>query len=268
MAVEMLSSKENKIIKNVIKLTESAKERREQRLFVADGVRLCFDAAISGCEIELTLFTKDAENKYADYLKDIFAVSKQKYCITDELASKISDTKSPQGVISVCRMLDKKANIVNIIKDGFFLVLEEIQDPSNMGAIFRSAEAFGISGVILIGNCCDIYAPKTVRASMGAVFRLPIFRADGAENIVDIFKSNQVRTFAAVVNHEDAKLVCDCQLGKGCAIFIGNEGNGLLDNTVALCDEKITIPMRGRAESLNAAVAASVLIWEMVKNER
>ena len=262
--METIASRDNRVIKNVCKLMESSKERREQGLFVAEGIRLCEDAANSRAEIVLTLSTRSAREKYPEQAEKVLAASAKNYDMTEELSAKISDTKSPQGIISVCRTLDKNANLVHIIKDSLFLVLEDLQDPANMGAVFRSAEAFGMSGVILAGNCCDIYAPKTVRAGMGAVFRLPILRTASGTEAAELLEKSGVRTFAAVV-HAEAKPVGECGLGKGCAVFIGNEGNGLKPETVDACGTKVTIPMRGRAESLNAAAAAAVLMWEMIR---
>ena len=133
-----------------------------------------------------------------------------------------------------------------------------------MGAVFRSAEAFGLAGVILAGNCCDVYSPKAVRAGMGAIFRLPVIMMPSGAEAAQLLNEKGIRTAAAVVGRTALPPV-HARLGGGCAVFIGNEGNGLTAECIAACQTLVTIPMTGRAESLNAAVAASILIWEMVR---
>lgn len=262
--MQRITSRENPIIKKVCGLMLSASQRKEQRLFVVEGERLCGDALKSKAPIVHALLTESACNKYSQVCAELQEKAENCVLISEELAAKISDTKTPQGIFCVCRMLDKTADLVHINKNSRFIVLENLQDPSNMGAVFRSAEAFGVDGVILAGNCCDIYAPKTVRAGMGAVFRLPVFLFNSGEEAAALLKKAGITTFAAVVNRE-AVLLGDANLGSGCAVFIGNEGNGLTVPCIAACDCCLTIPMQGRAESLNAAVAASILIWEMVR---
>ena len=171
--MQRITSRENPMIKAVSALMLSSRERREQRLFVAEGERLCGDAAKSGAEIVRAFFTDSALKKYPQTCEQVRNTAHSSLLISEELAQRIADTKTPQGIFCVCRMLDKTADLVHINKNNRFVVLENLQDPSNMGAVFRSAEAFGLNGVILAGNCCDVYAPKAVRAGMGAVFRLP-----------------------------------------------------------------------------------------------
>ena len=161
-------------------------------------------------------------------------------------------------------MLDKTADLVHINKNNRFVVLENLQDPSNMGAVFRSAEAFGLDGVILAGACCDVYAPKAVRAGMGAVFRMPLFLMPSGAEAAKLLNRNGILTAAAVVGRT-ALPPAHARLGAGCAVFIGNEGNGLSQECIQECQTLVTIPMAGRAESLNAAVAAGILIWEMIR---
>lgn len=262
--MQRITSRENPMIKNVSALMLSSRERREQRLFVAEGERLCGDAAKSGTEIVRAFFTDSACKKYPQVCEQIRNKAQNSLLISEELAQKIADTKTPQGIFCICRMLDKTADLVHINKNNRFVVLENLQDPSNMGAVFRSAEAFGLDGVILAGACCDVYAPKAVRAGMGAVFRLPpVFVQSGAE-AAKLLNQGGIRTAAAVVGRT-ALPPAHARLGAGCAVFIGNEGNGLSPECIHACQTLVTIPMEGRAESLNAAVAAGILIWEMVR---
>ena len=260
----MITSVNNGQVKNIIQLNQKTKARREQGLFVAEGERLCGDAVKSGAEIVRAFFTESAFERYPQICEEIEHKVQSCIEISEELAQRISDTKTPQGIFCVCRTLDKTADLVHINKNSRFVVLENLQDPSNMGAVFRSAEAFGLDGVILAGNCCDVYSPKAVRAGMGAVFRLPVIPMESGAAAANLLNAKEIRTAAAVVGRT-ALPPAHARLGAGCAIFIGNEGNGLSPECINACQTLVTIPMAGRAESLNAAVAAGILIWEMVR---
>ena len=265
--MELLTSRNNPRIKELTRLFESARDRRAAHLFVAEGERLCKDAALSNAEIVRVFLTPSAMEKYGDTVRLLTERCTEVYQITEELARRVGDTESPQGVFCICKMLDKNAGMVHINKESRVIVLENLQDPANMGAVFRSAEAFDMDAVILAGNCCDVYAPKAVRAGMGAVFRLNLLRTASGAEAAQILRKSGVTTYAAVA-HGDAKKLHEVRLGRGCAVMIGNEGNGLTDEAIAACDHPLTIPMGGRAESLNAAAAAAILIWEMVRNEK
>ena len=145
------------------------------------------------------------------------------------------------------------------------MAVENLQDPGNLGAVLRTAEALGLSGVLLAGNCCDVYSPKVLRASMGAVFRLP-FRS--VERLADAAPTLRQTGFAlyAAVPDRTAKRVTELSFEKPSIIAVGNEGNGLEAETVAACGQAVTIPMRGRAESLNAAASAAILMWELMRD--
>ena len=165
-------------------------------------------------------------------------------------------------MLCVIKTLDKVTEFDTIKNGGKFLALENIQDPNNLGTVLRSAEAFGVSGVIMSADCCDIYNPKVVRGSMGAVFRLPFIIAESIPGFLS--DNSQLTSYAAVVD-SDAEKITEISFDENSVTVIGNEGNGLKMETVIACDHKITIPMRGKAESLNASTAASIIIWEMIK---
>ena len=255
----MINSTSNKQVKRVANLRDKAKARREEGVYVAEGLRMCREYKPDDVEILYITesFGKQEENK--KWLRGFkFEI------VTDEVMHYMADTKTPQGVLAVAKQ--KKCTMEDILKQTstpkLIMILENIQDPSNMGAIFRSAEAFGLSGVLLAGSCCDVYAPKAVRAGMGAVFRLRLLHAPDGVTAAETLHRAGIRTFAAVA-HGDARPLRGGVLGAGCAVFIGNEGNGLRPETAAACRERLTIPMRGRAESLNAAAAAAILTWAM-----
>lgn len=260
-----ITSRENSEIKKAVKLLRSAKFRRQEGLFIAEGLRLCRDALESGVPIHQLFYTEDSLNKHAEALKSLQTSAKESILVSSEIMAALSDTVTPQGIVCVCPMLDKNGGLDKINASGHFLGLEDLQDPSNMGTILRTAEALGIKGVILSGGCCDRYSPKVLRGSMGAVFRLPVYSADNMQKALSLLKSKGIFTLAAVPDHS-AEPITRLSFSRPSAMIIGNEGNGLKPETIAACHQRVTIPMRGRAESLNASVAASLCMWEMMRS--
>ena len=258
----MITSKDNETVKHVLKLVKSASYRKSRSLFTAEGMRLCRDGVRSGFAPELFLYTEQAKSKYSADFDEILAASKKSIEVSQDIFLRISDTKSPQGFFCVYNMLDKQKFLYKISKRESYLALERIQDPSNLGTILRTAEAVGINGVILSADCCDHFSPKVVRGSMGAVFRLPIMVCESFPEYIYNLTKDGTDTFAAVPR--DGENVTDIVFDGG-VMLIGNEGSGLSEEAVSVCSKKVTIPMKGRAESLNAAAAATVLMWEMVR---
>lgn len=258
-----ISSKDNSIIKNIIKLKKSSKERRNQALFIAEGVRICYDALISSAEIELLVVSETALNKYADKIKNFEQAAKACYCVTEKIFSYISDTNTPQGVLCLIKTLDKPHRFDKMKDTGKFLALENLQDPNNMGTILRTAEAFKLDGIILTEDCCDIYSPKVVRGSMGAIFRIPFETTQNLAEYLTKF-NNWGESYATVLHHESLD-IRNIKFNKKSILVVGNEGNGITDETINCCNNKVIIPMDGKAESLNAAVAACISMWEMIK---
>lgn len=265
MAVE-LTSKDNPNVKQAAKLMSSAKERREKQCFIAEGVRLCTEALENGCELEDVFYTEQARSKYSETISKLEAAAENAFVITDEIADKIADTVSPQGVFVVGKMPKNNISLDEIKTDGMFILMENLQDPANIGAIFRTAEALGLTGTFLTSDCCDPYNPKAMRASMGAVFRMPYLVIDDVVSVMSECKSKNMRPIATVPNADAASKITSIRFFKGAIMCIGNEGNGLSEELKGVCGERVTIPMNGRAESLNAATAASILMWEMVRN--
>jgi TrmH family RNA methyltransferase len=257
-----ISSKDNPLIKNIIKLNKSAKYRREQGLFVAEGLRLCEDAMLSKCEIYALVVTEIAKDKYSDTVNKLISYSENSYTVPTAVFSAISDTKTPQGILCIIKTLDKPTLFDTIKYNGKFLALDNIQDPANLGTIFRTAEAVGIDGIIMSKDCCDVYSPKVVRGTMGAVFRMSYLIVDSISSFLR--DNRQLASYAAVVDR-NSKSITDISFDSPCISVIGNEGNGIKADTLEVCHEKFTIPMAGRAESLNASVAASIVMWEMVR---
>lgn len=260
--MEKLTSKDNANIKNAAKIIKSAKFRKQTGLFAAEGLRVCVDALRSGAEIDTLFLTEEALEKHAEECVALTSAAKKAFLITPQLFARISDTQSPQGVMGIIKTLDKNSLFDTINNGGKFLALDNVQDPNNLGTILRSAEAFGVSGVVLSRDCCDAFGPKVVRGSMGAVFRLPLLSVDSLPEWFALHPS--LNTFAAVPD-SSAEPVTEIAFEEPCAVVIGNEGNGIRPETEKACRRRLTIPMNGKAESLNASVAAAILIWEMVK---
>lgn len=258
----ILTSKDNTNIKNIIKLKKSSKYRRQTGLFIAEGVRVCYDAMLSNAVIDTLFVTEQAVEKNKDKFEELSEYADKTFCVSSNIFSLISDTQTPQGFLCVIKALDKTSQFDTIKNGGKYLALDNLQDPNNLGTILRSAEAFGISGIIMSGDCCDIYSPKVVRGSMGAVFRIPFIICDSIADF--LCKHQEIDSFAAVVD-SNAKKIAEVNFSNTSVTVIGNEGNGLKEDTVKACKTKITIPMNGKAESLNASVAASIIIWEMIK---
>lgn len=260
--MKKVTSKENSIIKHIKKLSKSAKYRRESGEFIAEGLRLCIDALNSGVKINSLIISEDAAEKYSDEINKIEAVCDNSYTLSRSLFREISDTKNPQGILCIIKTLDKHTLFDKMVFGGKFVALDNIQDPSNLGTVLRTAEAVGVDGVILSSDCCDIYSPKVVRGSMGAVFRLPVVISESIAGFLSEHK--ELRSYACVVDNS-AEKITSISFEDPCVVVIGNEGNGIKDSTLNECDKKITIPMNGRAESLNASAAAAIIIWELVK---
>lgn len=261
-----ITSRKNEIIKEYRQLSASSSCRREQGKLPLEGARLCCDAAESGLQVLSLFYTEEAAEKYGDYLKIIQASSPVEYLISQPVAQCLSETKNPQGVFCICGMPEDDSDIPPFSGGKHYLMLENIQDPANLGAVLRTAEAVGIGGVLLTGSCCDVYSPKALRAGMGAAFRLPVFRRGSAPETVACLNEAGFQTLAAVPDR-DAVPVTQADFSVPGVAVIGNEGNGLTDVTKHACTMRVTIPMKGRAESLNAAASAAILMWEMMREK-
>ncbi len=259
-----ITSRENPAVRRAVKLMTSPRERRKSGLIICEGARLCCDAAQSGVQGEELFCTAEAMEKYADYVEKLRERTKAAYIITEDIAKKIGDTDSPQGVFLVARAPGVENDLSGLKQTGQYVLLEGLQDPSNVGTVFRTAEALGVSGVIVTENSASCFSPKALRAGMGAMFRIPIYRTDDAPAAMRAAAARCMRPMAAVPR-EDASDVTAIQFFSGAIMCIGNEGNGLTRELIEACPEKVTIPMNGRAESLNAATAAAILMWEMMR---
>lgn len=249
--VEHISSRENEKVKMVCKVAASAAVRKELGLFFAEGKRLCLDLA-EWQKPEMAFFSKDFLKKNPQ----LESLAKENYVISDPVEDKLSGTKTSPGIFCVFALPKTDIDSVDFPKG--VLVCENLQNPDNAGAIIRSAAAFGYGGVFLIGGA-DIYSPKALRASMGGVAHIPVVSGLSLEEVHIALQQNDVTLYAATL--EGGKPLAETTLTKPFALAIGNEGAGLSRELIAMADEKMYIPMHNGMESLNAAVAASVLLF-------
>lgn len=264
---ERITSRKNPAIKLAAKLVSSAAFRRETGLFVAEGARLCRDAADSGLAVTAVYATPHALEKYDGYLQAAVRLAGGVTEIEPHVAELLADTRQSQGIFCVCRLPQEQRGAAQMPPDGHYLALEQVQDPGNLGAVLRTAEALGINGVLLLGDSCDLYAPKTLRAAMGAVFRIPVYAEQDTAVAVQQCREKGLAVLAAAPDAR-AKRILTVDFAKPTVLLVGNEGNGLSRTAIALADDCVTIPMAGRAESLNAAGAAAILMWEMMRNTK
>ncbi len=255
-----LTSRENPLVKEMAKLLCDAKARRKSRRFVIEGARLCEDAAKTGVTILSALATASAKERYALQWQAVEAAAKAAYEIAPAVSAHLSETQAPQGMFCLCEMRENAAFTVS--PDGIYLALEDVQDPGNIGTILRTAEAFGVDGILLSKGCCDLYNPKVLRASMGGVFRLPLTVCE--DFVGTLAALGQTLPVLASVVDSTAQPVTTAPKC-GAVAVIGNEGNGMSEAAVAACTHRVTIPMAGRAESLNASMAAGILLWELCR---
>lgn len=259
---KIVTSKDNPNIKRLRKLISSKKERLNQGLFVIEGIRSLKEAIKEHIVLSEVFFSESAYEKYQS-IADEAAAADSIFVISNELADKITDSVSTQGVFALAPVVHKD---ISLLDSGAkrILILDNLQDPGNLGTILRTADAVGIDAVILCENCCELYNPKVIRSTAGSVFRLNIIVCGGFEEVCKAIKNTGAEVFAAVVDR-DAEHITKLDFPKRCAVVIGNEGNGIPTDHANLCDRRITVDMRGNTESLNASVAAAIILWEMTK---
>ncbi|MBO4901741.1 MAG: RNA methyltransferase [Lachnospiraceae bacterium] len=265
----MITSISNPKIKNVTQLLTGARQRREQQLYVIEGVKMFQEAPAS--QIRQVFLTQEGYEKVRKIRPEIASLVtdgmmqnlRGPVCelVSDEVFGRMSDTKTPQGVLCVMSM--PQWSVSSILEDAdrlLILVLEGIQDPGNLGTMIRSAEAAGADFLLADMKTADLYSPKVIRSTMGAIFRVPVIYTDHLVRSLQRLKSYGVHLCAAHLKGRQS--LFDADFEEKCAFLIGNEGNGLSDEVTRLAESLIKIPMEGAVESLNASVAASLLLYE------
>ena len=268
-AFELITSRQNALLVETHKLSDR-KHRVRSEAFRFDGVKLAAEALLRDMEIAAVILRQsDAErvsSRIFDLTGKVFPASARVVQVADHVFDSLSEEDAPEGIICVCRMPQETHRVW---QEGMelpdaserLMLLESVRDPANLGAVIRSAAALGVDRLILTTDCADIYSAKTVRASMGTLFSQRIDRTDDLCGYIARLRAAGRRVFAAALDDSAIKLgEFDVHAGD-CAV-IGNEGHGLSQKVMECCDRSVYIPMTDRAESLNAAVAAALLMWE------
>lgn len=261
----MITSTSNIKIKRLVSLKRKRKLRDGEKVFLVEGLRM-FREVPDGAllEVYVTQAFYDREKSLIEKKKRNSGVSME--ILADTVFEYVADTKTPQGILCVARQADSGEESVSGGANPFVLVLDNLQDPGNLGTIVRAAEAAGVTGILMSRDCVDIYNPKTIRSTMGSVFRVPFAYSDDLAGSIRKLKEKKIKCYAA---HLEGACAYDKADYRGSsAVLIGNEGNGLRKEIAGCADQFVKIPMCGQVESLNAAVAASVLMFEAARQRR
>ncbi|MCC8028830.1 MAG: RNA methyltransferase [Lachnospiraceae bacterium] len=274
----MITSTANAQVKNLVQLKKKSKERRRQQVYVVEGIRMFAEAPADRIEKIYVSASFAADSAHAELLREKTASpdsdgvraellrGRRVEVLAESVFDYVSDTKTPQGILCLIRMAEHAQEELFRSENGAWLVLENIQDPGNLGTMFRTGEGAGISGVIMDACTADIYNPKTIRSTMGSIYRVPFLITDDLPETLRRMKYGGITVCAA---HPEGSVCYDePDYTKRTAFLIGNEGNGLTRETASIADMNIRIPMQGQLESLNVAMAAGLLMYEADRQRR
>lgn len=278
---EIITSRQNRRIVELMKL-DDRRTRENTRRFRFDGMKLLCEAIRRGVEPDAVYLRAGTAEKLTARMTELYGCTPADagcpvFGVEDSLFEKISQENAPEGVITVAKYIDKSHNFIIIYnkdeiairEDAPVLLLESVRDPLNVGAIIRSAAALGVGHIMMSADCADIYHPRTVRAAMGPLFSMPITRVEDLAGSIRALRAEGRRIYAAALDDTALRLGSpefeagkdECTMGA----VIGNEGHGLSDAVIAACDRSVYIPMEAGTESLNAGVAAALIMWELCK---
>ena len=266
----MITSANNQQLKQVSALLKKAKERKERKAFVVEGPRMVVEAPVESLKAVYVAesFEKNQENQ--NLLKEL-----EKKCqdagavfetVADAVFKNVSDTQTPQGIMAVVAMPEYSFEQLLDGDKTHLLILESIQDPGNLGTMLRTGEGAGITGVIMNKTTVDLFNPKTIRSTMGSIYRMPHYVTEDLSETLRVLKEKGISLYAAHLKGEHYYTEEDYT--SGCAFLIGNEGNGLSDEIANQADTYIKIPLEGQVESLNAAISATLLMYEANRQRR
>ena len=265
---EVITSSQNKFIKLAAALKQK-KQRDELNLFVVEGVRLVEEAAESDWVVETCIYTTDALQNMR--VRDVITHLESKNCHMVEvplaLYDKITDTKEPQGIMGIVK---KYAYVITDVlaseQKPFLIVLDELQDPGNVGTMIRTAVAAGCTGILLTKGCTDVFSNKAVRSSMGSIFHVPIVEGLATNEVLAFADEHGIEILATSL--ESSNVYFKVDFTKPVAIVFGNEGNGVNARFLEHAQERLYIPLLGHVESLNVAASAAVILYEVVRQRQ
>lgn len=257
----MITSTSNAQVKYLLQLQKKSKARNEEKVFLVEGIRMFVEVPAERVEkvyVSETFYNKKKEEiDFSNYKMEI---------LSDTVFQYVSDTKTPQGILCVVKQKEYDVKKLLEAKNPHFMVLDNLQDPGNLGTIVRTAEGAGVDAVFMSKDTVDIYNPKVIRSTMGSIYRMPVVYVEDLIALLEAFKAKGIKSYAA---HLEGKNSYDQEsYDEGTAILIGNEGNGLREEVSNVADIWVKIPMLGQVESLNAAIAASVMMFEVARQRR
>lgn len=247
--MERVTSRQNSTVQHIKKLASNRKYRRQAGEFLCEGPKMWAEAMRWGWSVSTLLTSEES------ILREYEGTPARSLLVSPELLSYTADTETPQKLLFTCRMPE----LPEALPGGRLLVLDGVQDPGNVGTVWRTADAFGMDALVLLPGCADPWSPKVVRATMGACFRLPVLSC-ALEELTALLADGNIPLYATALreNTQDIRTV---DLSRA-AVVIGSEGAGVSDRVLEQCEKTLKIPMRERCESLNAAMAAGIVLWE------
>jgi len=272
----MITSTSNAAVKNVVNLCKKAKERNEQGLFIVEGPKMFSE--LPADRLKAAYVSESFCRQNPDFLKqqtermagEAKAAGMDSLpaiqTVSDAVCKAMSDTQTPQGIICVVSRFEYRYEDLlgpGTAKPPLCMILEDVRDPGNLGTIVRTAEGAGVTGILLSRGCVDMYNPKVIRSTMGSVYRVPFAYTDDLPGILSSWKKAGMRLFAAHLHGSNSYTQEDYRQSAG--FLIGNESRGLTDGLASMADHLIRIPMQGKVESLNASVAAAILMYEAAR---
>lgn len=260
-----LTSSSNPRIRQVMQLQKKRRERETTGLFTAEGIRLFEEIPVS--QLEQVFVSESFLEREDSQMILKKAEDKEVYAVKDSVFAGMCDTRTPQGILALVHRRDwSMEEVLSLSDTPFFMMAENLQDPGNLGTILRTGEGAGITALILSKGTVDIYSPKVIRSTMGSLFRVPFLYVDNMEETVLMLKQKGISVYGA---HLEGSVPYDePDYKKPSAILIGNEGNGLTAEAAGACSRKVRIPMEGAVESLNAAMSAGILMYEVHRQRK
>lgn len=253
-----IDSKDNSLFKATKKLKDR-KNRIKESKYIIEGFRLIHEAFKAKVEVEYLVILSGVEEKLQEYIGEYCDIIERIYVVNSTLFNQLTSTENPQGIIAVVR----NKSLFNDIQGDFYLLCDKVQDPGNLGTIIRTAHAAGVDGIILTKGTVDIYNDKTIRSTMGSIFYMPIIHEDEKYSFIKKLKQQGFSLVATSL--EESKDFFKEDLKGKVILSVGNEGNGISEEVFSLADKKVKIPMPGGAESLNVAIATSIVLFEKVR---
>ena len=257
-----LTGLQNPVVKAAAELKQK-KYRTQNGLYLAEGLRTA-EEAVAYKAVETLFYVATDDDRTMRLLEDAAMQNIKLVCVNENVMKKIADTETPQGIIAVCKMRQPK--LENLLASGkMLLVLDRVGDPGNIGTMLRTADAAGIGGLVLLKGCADIYAPKTVRSSMGSLFHIPVLSGVSEQEFVSAAKKAGYDLLVTCLDGADNLYKAD--LSGRIAFVMGNEAGGVSETLLEKADKRVYIPMAGRAESLNVAMAAGIVMFEALRRK-